>query len=231
MSGIVMDAGAPWSDGTLARAWFDETRRFRYMLERDFRVDVCATKGCGRLARVPQAMSTAGHCCVRCSMGVDFGHGGDCQMRFGSTVTFVMVNPSKADASKDDPTVARCSAFTKHWGFKRLLVVNLFALRSTDPKVLRSTPDAEGDPENLAMIGRAINQSELAVCAWGTHGVVRQRGTYIREVLMQSSHADKLRCLGTTKDGYPLHPLYQRADTELVPFGRSKCRKMTSSSQ
>ena len=45
----------------------------------------------------------------------------------GGAVAFVMLNPSTADAEKDDPTIRRCIGFAREWRFGRLIVVNLFA--------------------------------------------------------------------------------------------------------
>ena len=42
-------------------------------------------------------------------------------------VCFCMLNPSKADAVTDDPTLRRCINFAKSWGYGSLSVVNLFA--------------------------------------------------------------------------------------------------------
>jgi hypothetical protein len=48
-------------------------------------------------------------------------------------VTFIMMNPSTADAFNDDATIRKCVGFAKAWGFGRIRVVNLFALRSREP--------------------------------------------------------------------------------------------------
>lgn len=57
------------------------------------------------------------------------------------TVTFIGLNPSTADETTDDRTIRRCIDFTKRWGGNRLLMVNLFSLRSTDPSALKIAVD------------------------------------------------------------------------------------------
>ncbi len=46
----------------------------------------------------------------------------------GKTVSFIMLNPSRADAEVNDPTITRCINFAKLWVYGRLEVVNLFAI-------------------------------------------------------------------------------------------------------
>ena len=55
----------------------------------------------------------------------------------GLDLVFVMLNPSTADADKDDPTIRRCCGFADRMGFGGIIVVNLFALRAAAPEVTR----------------------------------------------------------------------------------------------
>jgi hypothetical protein len=125
-------------------------------------------------------------------------------------VLFVMLNPSTADARVDDATIRRCVAFARAWGHTRLLVGNLFALRSTDPAALLVDDDPENDRHLLALADRA----DLIVCAWGTHGALRGRSDEVTALLP----AAKLHHLGLTLDSEPRHPLYLPGRLHPEPF-------------
>jgi hypothetical protein len=129
---------------------------------------------------------------------------------------FIMLNPSTADASLDDPTIRRCIGFAKSWGFGRLAVVNLFSFRSTDPSVLSKVDDAEGDPENATTILQLAQTADLVVCAWGVHGELRERDLFVTKLL--TAEGIKLHHLGLTLRGHPKHPLYLKGDTTPVPW-------------
>lgn len=129
----------------------------------------------------------------------------------GPIVMFVGLNPSTADARIDDPTVRRCIAFARRWGFGKLLLTNLFALRSTDPSALIRAADPVG-PENDDWIAKASQTADMTVVAWGVHGCLLERD---REVLAQLGDP---HCLGTTKSGAPRHPLYMPSNAPLRRF-------------
>lgn len=124
-------------------------------------------------------------------------------------IAFLMLNPSTADANQDDPTIRRCIGFAKSWGFGGLIVGNLFALRSTDPKALYGHPDPIG-PENDRHLLAIARSSRKIICAWGTHGTFRDRG---REVAERFEFFP-LAALKVTADGHPGHPLYVAASTQ-----------------
>lgn len=125
--------------------------------------------------------------------------------------TFVMLNPSTADEATNDPTVERCQRRAAALGCGGLRVANIFALRSTDPSVLYESGDPIG-PGNDAAIAEAVRDAGIVVCAWGTHGGLRDRGDAVR-VLLLSLGITPL-CLGTNADGSPKHPLYVGYDVQ-----------------
>lgn len=127
----------------------------------------------------------------------------------GPTVLFVMLNPSTADAEIEDPTVRRCVNYAKAWGYGCLEVVNIFALRSTDPSLLYTATDPIGT-DNDRFILEAAARAELIIAAWGTHGKIKGRGKEVLQLLRKHF----VYCLGLTSEGFPRHPLYLRKDTE-----------------
>lgn len=124
-----------------------------------------------------------------------------------------MLNPSTADAVRDDPTIRRCIAFARAWGYERLTVTNLFAFRTPSPRVLRREQDPVG-PENDGYLTRAATEADRTVCAWGVHGALRNREAEVLSLLQQR----RLEHLGLTRAGHPRHPLYVAGATRLLPY-------------
>lgn len=114
---------------------------------------------------------------------------------------FVGLNPSTADERQDDPTIRRCIAYAKAWGYSALCMTNLFAFRATEPKDMKAVADPVG-PENDAHLLAMAGGAGVIVAAWGTHGTHRGRDAAVRKLL------PALYCLALTKDGHPAHPLY-----------------------
>ena len=136
-----------------------------------------------------------------------------------SSIAFVMLNPSSADASYSDPTIRRVEGFVRDWGYERLLVVNLFSLRSAVPRDLLLSRDPAGikrGRDNDDWIGLATANVDRIVLAWGAF--VEQRPLFAERTrdVLASLPRDKCSVLGLTSGGVPRHPLYLKKDTLLT---------------
>lgn len=123
----------------------------------------------------------------------------------GPTLNALALNPSTADESSNDPTVTRLERRAAMLGFGTLVVTNIFAFRSTDPRGLRHVDEPVG-PENDAVIVEEATGANMTLCCWGSHGRFRRRGEAVRAML---GRADvELWALQVLDDGEPQHPLY-----------------------
>lgn len=123
----------------------------------------------------------------------------------GQKALFVMLNPSTATESQNDPTVERCERRARALGFGAFRVTNIFAYRATDPKVMRTMTDPIG-PGNDAAIALGAAWADRIICAWGSHGAHMDRGQSVERALRGT--AKSLWHLGLTQAGQPKHPLY-----------------------
>ena len=135
----------------------------------------------------------------------------------GGVCMFLMLNPSKADETRSDPTVTRCKRFAARWGYGALSVCNLFALRSTDPAALTASEDPVGADNDKHLL-KAARAADSIVCAWGNRGAYLDRGDEVMRALRREGLAAKTRHLGMTRRGQPRHPLYLRRDAERIRF-------------
>ncbi|WP_256548202.1 DUF1643 domain-containing protein [Natronosalvus rutilus] len=91
-------------------------------------------------------------------------------------------------------------------------VMNLFALRSPNPDALRETADPVG-PKNDDHLQAVCEEAEMVVIARGANGSLQGRASEVAGLLAGDFHA-----LDTTKADHPVHPLYQPADADLIPW-------------
>jgi hypothetical protein len=138
----------------------------------------------------------------------------------GRCVVWMMLNPSTATEELDDPTIRRCIGFSKLWGYGRLIVLNLFGLRSTDPRGLARVADPVG-PENDFYISESFNAASEIICAWGCwqhlkpSPLLSGRPAAVVKLIPRGTTA---MCLGYRNDGAPRHPLMVPYSAPRVPF-------------
>lgn len=123
----------------------------------------------------------------------------------GGVLAAVLLNPSTADASRDDPTLRKLMARARAAGLGAVRVANLFTWRSPDPRALRQAPDPVGPGANAA-IDDVVAGAAVVLCGWGAGGQLQGRGAAVAARL--AAAGAPLVHLGLTRGGEPRHPLY-----------------------
>jgi hypothetical protein len=127
---------------------------------------------------------------------------------------FIMLNPSTADAGRDDPTMRRCAGFARDWGFAGFEAVNLYDFRATSPRDLFAARRPCSSANDAAIVA-AASSADLTVAAWGAHAKPSRAAAVLE--LLERERMD-VHALALTKDGQPRHPLYLRRDRRPFPL-------------
>lgn len=133
----------------------------------------------------------------------------------GQYANFICLNPSTADETKDDPTIRRCIAFAKAWGYGAFCMTNLFSYRTKDPKVMKRIVEPVGAHNDRYIVASAQGAG-IVVAAWGCDGGHRLQNAAVRRHL--AGAGVRLHYLRITKAGHPEHPLYLPADLKPQPW-------------
>ncbi|MBL1086824.1 DUF1643 domain-containing protein [Streptomyces actinomycinicus] len=133
--------------------------------------------------------------------------------RSGRTAVFVLLNPSTADADRDDATTRRCINYAQDWGCSSVWIVNLYAFRARHPADLWTDRDPVG-PENDRFLRTAAavaaDTGGPLVAGWGTEARPERISAVLNLPGLEMPSA-----LAVTQYGQPHHPL--RLDGALTP--------------
>jgi hypothetical protein len=135
----------------------------------------------------------------------------------GPECAFIGLNPSTADETQLDPTLRRCIRFAKDWGYETFTMLNLFAYRSTDPNALYWKWLEPVGKDNNHHIVQVAERASLVVCAWGSRGILLDRGVEVKR-LLQVYYGVKLHYLTLNYNGQPGHPLYLKNNLKPLEF-------------
>jgi hypothetical protein len=123
-----------------------------------------------------------------------------------NVVTWIMLNPSTGDEETLERTTAGCLKRSQMWGYSGMVILNLFALITSDPNKLKSSRNAIGDFNDAFILGTLarLDEGSTIIAAWGNHGKHLDRDREVSNLLIDRD----IFCLGTNKDGSPRHPLH-----------------------
>ena len=146
------------------------------------------------------------------------------------TLVFIGLNPSKANSSNNDKTLARIINFCSRWNYKNIYVINLFGLISKSPSKLSKTKDPVGENNDLIILKVLEFWSKNINCdlwlGWGDKGQLYNRDNIVLKIikdlskleLKENNYSRRVFSLGFSKKGRPLHPLYMPNESFLKPF-------------
>lgn len=135
---------------------------------------------------------------------------------------FIMLNPSNADATdceKNDPTIKECIKHANARSAREIQVVNLFPVVTSRPEKLDHILIEQNLEENNKELSRTFYEAEKnkqpIICAWGNptkikknneiYSLFKKQVDHIKN--LAKKHNINLKCIGTTKEGNPKHPL------------------------
>jgi len=142
---------------------------------------------------------------------------GRCWDRSLPMVTVTMWNPSKATHEVLDPTVKKVLLIARAEGFGGVIVKNLSAYRSTDPKGLLIPGDPVG-PLNMAVL--MDHMTEVRVGAWGRIPMPIARRLQV-PMFRAESRCTHVFAWTDVAPFVPRHPLFLKNSTRLIPIERT----------
>ncbi len=140
------------------------------------------------------------------------------------------LNPSKANAYQDDPTIRRLVGFSLRWGYGELFVINLFSRVSSKTPLISKCTNPVGEGNDQQIVSSIMKWSEDSRwdlwLGWGRAGNTFGRNIeaisiielHFKNRLNLFPYAKGPLCLGLTKNGNPRHPLYAHNSEKLMPF-------------
>jgi hypothetical protein len=127
-------------------------------------------------------------------------------------IIWIMMNPSTADHSKNDPTIFKIIRYSTRWGFGAALVINIYAYRTSKQENLPESMSHRSGPRNdwwiKFLFWYAARKKVPVVCAWGVKH--EERGQQIRKFAKKAGI--KLQCLEMGLNGEPKHPRFLAED-------------------
>lgn len=132
-------------------------------------------------------------------------------------ITWLMLNPSRADAVRHDQTIRRVIGFSQRHGYGSCRIVNLYSWIEPDSSALaawlRSREDGSDDIVNYDFVQATLEAPGPVVAAWGNTADPFLDRHWIATV---NAPAEGWLSLGRTALGQPRHPLRLAGGTRLT---------------
>jgi hypothetical protein len=119
------------------------------------------------------------------------------------------LNPSTANGVKDDHTIRLLIKYIGQLGFGGFYMCNVYALISSKPEVLTSSPDPVAN--NAHWLNVTAFKSQTIIFCWGSFSQAEWRGKQLAKLFPDA------KCFGKTANGSPWHPRHMGYIKDYVP--------------
>ena len=138
----------------------------------------------------------------------------------GRTLLCFGINPSTACPECLDNTIRKVIKISKNNGYQNWIMVNIYPQRATNPNDLHLEADKGLIEENIACI-RDIAECYPDCDILLAYGNLIDKRAYLHGCLKEILNClagKKIKVIKRTKANNPVHPLYQKDDSELVEY-------------
>jgi hypothetical protein len=111
------------------------------------------------------------------------------------------LNPSTANADKDDQTIKNLRRILTKLGYGGFYMMNCWPFITSKPELLQTNPLTDEYNNNVITI--TASQCHEIIFAWGSFKIIKETG---RDKELEEMFPDA-KCFGKSKNGSPWHPL------------------------
>ena len=161
---------------------------------------------------------------VRFALGQIFNPSGKTLFCFG-------INPSTACPESIDNTIRKIISISRYNGYENWIMLNVYPQRATNPSDLHIECDEDLVQSNLLHI-RNISKNYSDSDVLLTYGNLISKRKYLKNCLeeilslLNDGCRRSIKIIKLTRNGNPVHPLYQSKTSVLVDY-EYECRKLS----
>lgn len=127
-------------------------------------------------------------------------------------VMYVGLNPSTANATKNDNTITKLVKVSKHNGFGGFYMLNLYSYVTPYPECLKGNWEIMDGINNKHLLDFSGKASKVVFC-WGNFKESQEKASELKHAFQQEAW-----CLFKNKNGSPKHPLYCKDETQIIKY-------------
>ena len=140
----------------------------------------------------------------------------------GRTLICFGINPSTASPEQLDNTINKVVKIARFNEYDNWIMLNIYPQRATNPDDLHLLADEQIVKQNIETVSQILDIYQDCDILFAYGNLISKR-SYLRPCLEQISKLLKsknktIKKIKLTKEGNPVHPLYQSNDSALLDF-------------